>query len=547
MEYKKLYTIGLEVPDNPTILQFKKWVRKFLWENAENGKLIGVHCTNGINRTGYLICRYLIDVEGWDPETAIQVFGEARGHHMDRSIYLTDLKTQPMRSNLGMNMWDSDGDIMPPPHDMAGHVDRFPNEDFPRPGKRLRVYQDGHPHCDLPGQMQLREFDFINKGPGQRRKRYNDHQFQDDIQPLLQMRQRPYSDDQFYDECQEEMHLRDLDFAARESGQRPFHDHQFSDNFLGNAPAGEYVNRDHGQRQRLFPEIPPYHDRLTDMEFNRGCGQKRRPFYDPQCNDEFRPDVQLRDPPFRNKGPGQRMRNFHDDMEPPVDDIEFFNRGRGQRMMPFIDDQHYNDLRREMPFENFDNRDAGSRCRPFHDHQSYDDFSEEMHSDGFVNRGPGQRMRPFNDDSLHNNLPYEGYLERDQPYPSHEQFPGSPLHHRDYSSDTEDYNRNCRPDCPEGYRRIRSSNETNRGGKTRFVPYPAHSIPHPSPAHQKGSSVSTDYGRRPQCEIPREMDQGKKLQVVTIDYNYGLPLDCASEKEDRAHYNLPPREYCSWK
>ncbi|KAG8135445.1 hypothetical protein E2320_008465, partial [Naja naja] len=36
MEYKKLFTIGLEVPDDPTILQFKKWVRKFLWENADN-------------------------------------------------------------------------------------------------------------------------------------------------------------------------------------------------------------------------------------------------------------------------------------------------------------------------------------------------------------------------------------------------------------------------------------------------------------------------------------------------------------------------------
>ncbi|XP_038296041.1 RNA/RNP complex-1-interacting phosphatase homolog isoform X2 [Canis lupus familiaris] len=76
IHYKKLYTVGLEVPDNATILQFKKWVRKFLWENAENGKLIGVHCTNGINRTGYLICRYLIDVEGWDPDTAIQVILE---------------------------------------------------------------------------------------------------------------------------------------------------------------------------------------------------------------------------------------------------------------------------------------------------------------------------------------------------------------------------------------------------------------------------------------------------------------------------------------
>lgn len=130
VQYKKLYTVGLEVPDNATILQFKKWVRKFLWENARNEKLIGVHCTNGINRTGYLICRYLIDVEGWDPEAAIQAFGDARGHCMDGLVYLTDLRTQPMRSNLGMDVWDSDEDIIPPPNATEGPVEQFPNEDF---------------------------------------------------------------------------------------------------------------------------------------------------------------------------------------------------------------------------------------------------------------------------------------------------------------------------------------------------------------------------------------------------------------------------------
>ena len=34
--------------------------------------LIGVHCTHGVNRTGYLICRYLIQKLKWDPDVAIQ-------------------------------------------------------------------------------------------------------------------------------------------------------------------------------------------------------------------------------------------------------------------------------------------------------------------------------------------------------------------------------------------------------------------------------------------------------------------------------------------
>nr|XP_058917986.1 RNA/RNP complex-1-interacting phosphatase-like [Kogia breviceps] len=41
-------------------------------ENNDNDRLIGVHCTHGLNRTGYLICRYLIDVEGMWPDDAIE-------------------------------------------------------------------------------------------------------------------------------------------------------------------------------------------------------------------------------------------------------------------------------------------------------------------------------------------------------------------------------------------------------------------------------------------------------------------------------------------
>jgi protein-tyrosine phosphatase len=33
--------------------------------------LIGVHCTHGVNRTGYLICRYLIERLQWTPEDAL--------------------------------------------------------------------------------------------------------------------------------------------------------------------------------------------------------------------------------------------------------------------------------------------------------------------------------------------------------------------------------------------------------------------------------------------------------------------------------------------
>lgn len=31
-----------------------------------------MHCTHGLNRTGYMICRYLIEVDGWDANSAIE-------------------------------------------------------------------------------------------------------------------------------------------------------------------------------------------------------------------------------------------------------------------------------------------------------------------------------------------------------------------------------------------------------------------------------------------------------------------------------------------
>ncbi|XP_062832213.1 uncharacterized protein LOC103279843 isoform X2 [Anolis carolinensis] len=519
LEYKKLFTVGLEVPDDATILQFKKWVRKFLWENAENEKLIGVHCTNGINRTGYLICRYLIDVEGWDPETAIQAFGEARGHHMDGNIYLTDLRTQPMRSNLGMNMWDADGDIVPPPNDMDGHIDKFPNEEYPRPAKRSRVYDDSH--SDLPEQIRLREFDFINKGPGQRRKPYYDQQFQDDPAPQVEMRQRHFVDHHFYDEFQAEMQRNDSDFGTRGSGQRlrPCHDPQLCDDFPVSAPP-EDINMGCGERQRHCPDNPPSSDILMDSQYKRSHGQRRKALYDPQTNDEYQSHMQFKNSTFHNKRPDQRMRPYHDcfphdDIQTPVGDFEFVRRGRRQQIRPFLDHQHCNDLQREMPAEDFDDRDSESRCRPFHNSQAYDDYNEQVQFNDSLNRESEQRMRPFGDHSPHNNMPYEGYPER--------------------------------PDCSENYRRILSSDEIIRGGQTRFASYSSHPTHLMSSSQQEVNSAAVDCERGPQCEVTREMGQRKRLPVVTIDYNYGLPLNYTAEGEDRAHCDSHPREHYIWK
>lgn len=101
--YIKILTKGHQVPSNATILNFKRAVTQFLKENRHNDMLIGVHCTHGLNRTGYLVCRYLIDVDGLDPAAAVELFNSCRGHNIERQNYLKDLQRGTKRSNDGID------------------------------------------------------------------------------------------------------------------------------------------------------------------------------------------------------------------------------------------------------------------------------------------------------------------------------------------------------------------------------------------------------------------------------------------------------------
>ncbi|CAD7675479.1 unnamed protein product [Nyctereutes procyonoides] len=71
-------------------------VNEFLKENTDNDKLIGVHCTHGLNRTGYLICRYLIDVQG-------------AAHCLERQNYTEDLQKDLIRRNRDSSVSRSSG------------------------------------------------------------------------------------------------------------------------------------------------------------------------------------------------------------------------------------------------------------------------------------------------------------------------------------------------------------------------------------------------------------------------------------------------------
>lgn len=90
--YTKIRCMGHTAHDQESsIRRFFEVVHDFLRNNADNDLLIGVHCTHGLNRTGFMICKYLIEVDGWDAATAIQQFEYCRGYKIERQPYINSL------------------------------------------------------------------------------------------------------------------------------------------------------------------------------------------------------------------------------------------------------------------------------------------------------------------------------------------------------------------------------------------------------------------------------------------------------------------------
>ncbi|XP_065062618.1 mRNA-capping enzyme-like [Rhopilema esculentum] len=55
------------------------------------GKLIGVHCTHGFNRTGFLISAYFVESEDWSVDAAVEVFSKCRPPGIYKQGYLKEL------------------------------------------------------------------------------------------------------------------------------------------------------------------------------------------------------------------------------------------------------------------------------------------------------------------------------------------------------------------------------------------------------------------------------------------------------------------------
>ncbi|XP_051163619.1 RNA/RNP complex-1-interacting phosphatase-like [Leptopilina boulardi] len=94
VKYEKVMVPGIQVPPMDVVKKFFKAMDDFTAACGEN-ELIGVHCTHGVNRTGYFICRYLVQQLGWKLTHALQAFQEARGYPIERQNYVSELKKAP--------------------------------------------------------------------------------------------------------------------------------------------------------------------------------------------------------------------------------------------------------------------------------------------------------------------------------------------------------------------------------------------------------------------------------------------------------------------
>jgi len=88
-EYHKLKCKGHGIPSSKQTDEFIAVVKGFIKRSP--GQLVGVHCTHGCNRTGYMICSFLVEVAQMGVAAAITTFKDARPPGIYKANYIQEL------------------------------------------------------------------------------------------------------------------------------------------------------------------------------------------------------------------------------------------------------------------------------------------------------------------------------------------------------------------------------------------------------------------------------------------------------------------------
>ena len=84
VSHHKFMIPGKKIPAPPLLENILTKIDEIL----KNGGAVGVHCTHGINRTGFIICSYLVRKLDWKPDEALEAFKKARGHPVEHKDYI---------------------------------------------------------------------------------------------------------------------------------------------------------------------------------------------------------------------------------------------------------------------------------------------------------------------------------------------------------------------------------------------------------------------------------------------------------------------------
>ncbi|TRY71531.1 hypothetical protein TCAL_09599 [Tigriopus californicus] len=88
--YVKLHCRGHGAAPTPDqVAAFVSLCSKFVRQNPL--EIIAVHCTHGFNRSGFLIASYLVQIDDWSPEAAVENFARARPPGIYKDDYLQEL------------------------------------------------------------------------------------------------------------------------------------------------------------------------------------------------------------------------------------------------------------------------------------------------------------------------------------------------------------------------------------------------------------------------------------------------------------------------
>ena len=91
IKYIKIECVGKQVPSQDVYKMFHMAVDKCLQHATPQG-VIAVHCTHGLNRSGFLVCNYLMNKYDYTVEQSVEIFNEARGHDIERTEYIDKLR-----------------------------------------------------------------------------------------------------------------------------------------------------------------------------------------------------------------------------------------------------------------------------------------------------------------------------------------------------------------------------------------------------------------------------------------------------------------------